>query len=84
MVEIPITVEVKQRKYGTERSINILDQNSRKKFIDTQNWRLKKLEISGDLREELDLDSIPEAEMIGHIEVDPETFEWGFIDERNR
>lgn len=81
MAEFPIQIRVKPRKYGVERSINVLDDDSPEKFTDTQDWRLKKLQISSDLREQLDIDSTSETEIIGYITVDPETFEWEFVHE---
>jgi hypothetical protein len=81
MAEFPIQIRVKSRKYGVERSINVLDDDSSEKFTDTQDWRLKKLQISSTLREQLDIDSTSETEIIGYIKIDPETFEWEFVHE---
>jgi|GEM_PF-3375631 len=81
MIEFPIEIGVKQREHGVERSVNILDEDASEEFVDTQDWRLKKIQIRGDLRESLDIDSIPESKRVGHIQVTPETLEWEFVDE---
>jgi len=76
----PVEVHVKQRNYGAERSINVIYEDTDCGFVETQDWRLKALSICGDLRDEYAIDGLSESKTIGYVEVDPETFDWKFVE----
>jgi hypothetical protein len=78
MVEFPVKVDYTPRQHGAERSVNVLYEDSDREFVATQEWRLKAISISGDLREELDINKLQESMVIGVVDVDPDTLEWEF------
>lgn len=78
MAEFPVKVEYTPRQHGAERSVNVLYEDSDREFVATQEWRLKTISISGDLRDDLDINSIQETMAIGVVDVDPGTLEWEF------
>ncbi|WP_169732096.1 hypothetical protein [Halostagnicola larsenii] len=66
----------KQRNYGAERSINGLYEGSGAEFPETPDWRLTAIQITGDLRERLNIDELQETQIIGNV--DPDTLDWKF------
>lgn len=73
-----VEMRYKQRKYGAQRSINVLYEDSDAEFTETQDWRLTAMQISGGLRERVDINDLHETQIIGHVDVDPETLDWEF------
>lgn len=74
----PVEVQVRHRKHGALRSVEILDEDSTASFVDTRDWHLETLSVESHIRELLDLPRLDETTHVGYIVVDPETLDWSF------